>query len=64
MAIKCLSWNCPKCGLKIESIWENQFQHNKRQHIEKHERENITEGVKQAKDRIKLEKRMFKEDGK
>jgi len=31
-------WTCPECGKKIESIYENQFEYNKQQHIDYHKR--------------------------
>jgi len=33
-----LKWKCPKCGKVIESLYPNQFEYNKKQHIASHKR--------------------------
>ena len=36
-------WKCPECKKEIVSLNETQFDYNKRQHIQKHERNKIKE---------------------
>jgi len=39
--VKVYEWTCPVCRKKIRSIWKNQFDYNKEQHIGFHERKDI-----------------------
>ncbi len=34
--VKVYEWKCPKCGKIINSIYNQQFLHNKEQHINSH----------------------------
>ena len=38
--VKVYEWKCEKCGRVIHSIYEEQFIHNKEEHIKSHEKEN------------------------
>jgi hypothetical protein len=55
--LKTLYWKCPFCSQEIESLWQTQFDLNKRRHEQKHIKPKIEEGVKEAKQRIRKEKK-------
>ncbi len=35
---KVFTWKCPKCGKVISSLYERQFNYNKKQHEEKEQK--------------------------
>lgn len=42
--IEVFTWTCSECGKDIKSLYKNQFDYLKQQHIESHERKNNKEG--------------------
>ena len=38
--IEVFTWVCSECGREIKSLYKNQFDYLKQQHIESHERKN------------------------